>query len=204
MKDLLEQLRRQELAGGKGAGASENARAKEGKRSGFLERVPPHLRDHVKSIAKESHFKFRDRFPDFIEFTEAVAECWLEQVEGFEAELKSLGYREVISGTSPQDLHQSSIAALTISGTLVFIGPGAFRRAGEGAALIYKKITLRDGEVPDTTQEKGFIFARTPRVGESILANRKDGEAPFLQTSDVLKLMMRPTEREYAQRVLAQ
>lgn len=191
-----------------GAKAGAPERPEQTRVKGAFFRVFSSYRDVIEKIAQESHRDFTDRFPLYEEFRDAVAECWIKQLEGFHKEMTALGYTDIVPGTKASELNKSALAILTERGSLLFVGPGAFERDGRGAAVAYKKIPLRSANYhipPDAVQPEGFVFSSTPKVGERVYPDQENGrKAPFHHSSPILRLMAKPEERSNALAALEQ
>lgn len=161
-----------------------------------FDQVPEEYRSAVQSLAREGHEDFKELFPKFEDFLEAMSQMWLEKKSGFEDEAERLDFKRIISGmedktknTKPSLLHRSVLALLTRNGSYVLVGPGAFDKDGPGAQSSYERINIRGGYgLPPVSEEKedGFYFPRIPKLGQSLYA--KGGVVT--QTSPIISAMM--------------
>jgi hypothetical protein len=191
-------------------GAELETHEHEKRSTNFFSKIPPELQGAVEKIASKNHEFFEDRFPDLESFRQAVAECWLKQVEGFRTELETQGFTPIVPGTKASELNGAVLVFLTESGSFVIVGPGAFETDGDGAAIRYQKIPLRStkqGTPEDVSYPDGFVFEATPRKGARIAPRplelgKPPRVFPFAYTSPVIDSMMCPADKGSAAQIV--
>ncbi len=145
--------------------------------STYLERIPPHIQEHLKQITASSGMANTE------ESIEEVARAWLEKNQIFEQKLGDYGMQPAESLSVDE---RRGALVLTYSGSLLVIGPlsGGDKDHAEGVRLAaYSSIGLRQ-DVPASATHESARLSQAVKPGEPVVFE----QGPVQRTSSVYRI----------------
>lgn len=157
--------------------------------STYLERIPPHIQEHLKQITASSGM------PNTNESVEEVARAWLEKNEIFEQKMAEYGMQSAESVAVDE---KRGALVLTYSGSLLVIGPATGDGDSKDARLAaYSSIGLRQ-DVPASATHESARLKQPVTPDEPVVF----AQGPVQRTSSVhriavsAELLPAPEERQ--------
>jgi hypothetical protein len=111
-------------------------------------------------------------------FREQMARNWLAKHKAFALLAEKSGMTRIRSADArygPPQPNEASFAILTQNASYLYVGPGAFDRAGPGAPYRYRHIPLRGVERSNFEGQQSFYFSKPPSTGRVTRASISSG-----------------------------